>query len=115
MFNFNRGGVDYTLEYGSGDSASLLLCTYMDASKSKWLVVSDTDDMSSPILYNQALPAEVIADAFLQTFLDKANVELDNRHGEVPDGPTDPDDKVSQLTYMIQTKITFDGKHLNLS
>jgi len=115
MFKFNRGGVDYTIEYGNGDLVNQLYTSYMVGNKREVMVVSDTDDMDSPILYDQTLPAEVIANEFLQTFLDKTNVELDNRHGEAPGGPTDPDDKVSQLTFMIETKLVFDGKHVNLS
>jgi len=115
MFKFSRGGIDYTIEYGNGDLVNQLYCSYMEGVTRKVITVSDTDDMDSPILYDQSLPAEVIANEFLQTFIDKTNVELDNRHGEVPDGPDDPDNKVSQLTYMIETKLTFDGKHVNLS
>ena len=107
MFEFNRGGTDYTIQY----SENFLICSYFDAvlNRSRWVTVSDTDDLDGVYKSDEV--------EFLEEFLGRMNNSLDEYHKDVGEGPEDPESSLSRLTYLIKTGLSFneETQHVELS
>ena len=102
MFEFNRGGIDYTIKYASGTQANMLICEYFISGTANWRWQGDTDDIGG------VYPTEV---EFYDYFILKLNERLDVAH----DDEIDPTDPIDRLTELVKNQTTFDGKHLHVN